>query len=122
MFKIISNFFGYLLLLFLVLSPLFLLLPAFLVWKFSCLVRVLGWLLLILVAYYKLSWISPWFVIGGSDYVQEFKLHEVPFGPSPTVRWMESSNHLLLVPDERVVFHPAPPEYNHVLVIDLETS
>lgn len=103
------------------LGPLFLLLAAFLIWKGFGLVRVLGWLLLLLVAYYKFSWISPLYVIRGSDYVQEFKLHEVPFGSSPSVRWMESSHHLLLVPDERVVFHPEPPEYNHVLVIDLET-
>ena len=103
------------------LSPLFLLLAAFLIWKGSGRTHLLGWLLLLLVAYYKLSWISPWYVIRGSDYVQEFKLTEVPFGSSPSVRWMESSNRLLLVPDERVVFHPEPPEYNQVLVIDVET-
>lgn len=120
MFKLFTDLLGYLFLLFMLLSPLLLLLGAYLIWKGSDTARALGWLLLLLVAYYQLHWISPWFVIGESNLVQDFKLHDVPFGPSPTVRWMEASNQLLLVPDQRVIFRPEPPEYNHVLVVDLE--
>ncbi|WP_028954283.1 hypothetical protein [Synechocystis sp. PCC 7509] len=93
---------------------------ALLIWKGSGAIRILGWLLLLMVAYYQISWVSPWFVMGRAEIIQEFKLHDVPFGSSPSVRWIESSNQLLLVPDEMVTFHPEPPEYNHVLVVDPE--
>jgi hypothetical protein len=120
MFKLVSNFFGYLFLLFLLASPLLLPLAAYLIWKGSGKVRGLGWLLLLLIVYYQLSWISPWLVTRGGNRVQEFKLNELPFGSNPSVRWMDTPPRLLLVPDEKTVFIPEPPEYNHVLVVDLE--
>lgn len=120
MFKFVSNFFGYLFLLCLLISPLFLLVGAFLIWKGHGTVRVLGWLFILLVAYYRLHWISPWYVTQGCEVVQEFKLDFNPFGSSPSVRWMDTPPSLLFVPDERVRFHPAPPEYNHVLVVDIK--
>lgn len=122
MFKLFSDFFGYLFLLFLLLSPLFLLVGAFLIWKGSGIVRVLGWLLLLLVAYYRLSWISPWYVIRGSELVQEFKLYDNRFRfiQVPSVRWMEASHRLLILPSEEVVFNPKSPYYSHLLAVDLE--
>jgi hypothetical protein len=64
--KLVFDLFGLLFLLFLLLSPLFLILGALLVWKGSSIVRGLGWLLIFLVAYYKLSW-SPWYIIQASN-------------------------------------------------------
>jgi hypothetical protein len=121
MFKLISDFFGLLFLLFLLLSPLFLLLGAFLIWRGSGIVRVLGWLLILLVAYYKLSWISPWYVTKGSELVQVFELRDDRYGPISSVRWMEASNKLLLAPPEWVGFSPKFPEIgSYVLVVDIE--
>lgn len=111
---------GLLPLLWFLLVPLPVILGIYLVWKQTGILRILGWLILLLLVYYRLSWVSPWFVIRGGELVQEFKLNDLPFGPSPSVRWMESSKRLILVPDEQVVFIPEPPEYNHVLVVDLE--
>jgi hypothetical protein len=108
-------------LLWFLLIPLSLMAGVYLIWRQTGILRILGWLLLLLWAYYRLQWISPLFVLGGSDRVQEFKLNRVPFGSFPTVRWMEATNQLLLVPDEKVIFRPEIPESNHVLVVDLET-
>lgn len=80
--------------------------------------RALGWLCLLIVAYYRLSWISPWFVIGGSNRVQEFKLRQDSFSLSPSVKWMDTFNQLILVPDKVSISDFKPP---NVLVIDLET-
>lgn len=120
MLKLFSAFFGYLFLLFMLLRPIIFLFGAYLIWKGAGKIRILGFLLVFLVAYYQLYWVSPLLVMRGNHLVQEFKLSEVPFGSSPSVRWMEASNQLILVPDERVVFVPEPPEYNQVLVFDLE--
>lgn len=113
---------GLLSLLWFLLVPFPVILGIYLAWRQTGVLRILGWLLLLLVAYYRLSWVSPRYVLGGSNLVQEFNLGKGPFGPFPTVRWIENSNRLLLIPDENVIFRPEPPEYNHVLVVDLETK
>ena len=114
MFKLLSDFFGLLFLLFLLLSPLFLLLAVFLIWKGPGTVRLVGLVLLLLVAYYRLHWVSPWYVVRGSELVQEYKLDS--FGSNPSVRWMEASNQLLLVPDEQQL-----PRPKQLLVAEIET-
>lgn len=111
-----------LLLLWLLVVPLPLLVGVYLIWRHSGILRNLGWLIILVLVYHqRLGWISPWYVIQGGERVQEFKLHYSPFGPSPSVRWIDAPHRLLLVPDERVVFIPEPPEYNYILVADLET-
>ena len=123
MFKLISEFLGILFLLFLLLSPLFFILAAFLVWKGSGTIRVLGWLLLFVIAYYKLSWISPWYVTKGSELVQEYKFKNILFHTSQiySVRWLEASNRLLILPSDEVLSNPRSPFYTHLLAIDTET-
>ena len=119
-FKLFSNFFGYLFLLFLLLSPLLLVLGALLIWKGSGIIRVLGWLLLLLSAYYRLHWISPLYVIRGGDRVQKYRLSG-QFRSDNPVRWMDTPPRLLLVPSDRITINPEPPHYNQVRFIDLET-
>lgn len=123
MFKLIFDFFGILFLLFLLLSPLFLMLAVFLIWKGSGTIRVLGWLLLFLLAYYKLSWISPWYVTKGSELVQEYKFKDILFRISQTycVRWLEASHRLLILPSDELLTNPKSPFYTHLLAIDIET-
>lgn len=123
MFKLTLELFGILFQLFLLLSPLFLMLAAFLIWKSSGTLRVLGWLLLFVIAYYKLSWISPWYVTKGSDLVQEYKFKNIPFLTSQTysVRWLEVSRRLLILPSNEVLSTPNSPFYTHLLAIDIET-
>lgn len=108
------------LLLWLLLVALPLVLGIYLIWKQTRILRFLGLLILLMLTYRQIHWVSPWYVIGGGERVQEFKLHDLPFGSNPSVRWMNASNQLILVPDEKVIFIPEPPEYNHVLVVDLE--
>jgi len=122
MFKLLSDFFGLLFVLFLLLSPLFLLLAVFLIWKGPGTVRLVGLVLLLLVAYYRLNWISPWYVVRGSELVQEFKLYDRRFVymQTPSLRWMESSNRLLILPSEEVVENPKSPYYTHLVAIDIE--
>lgn len=71
----------------------------YLVWKQTGIVRLLGCLILLIVVYRQVHWTSPWYVTKGSELVQEFKLNHPTSG---SVKWMESSNQLILVPDERV--------------------
>lgn len=123
MFKLISEFFGVLFILFLLLSPLFLLLAAFFVWKGSSIARDLGWLLLFVLAYYKFSWISPWYVNKGNVLVQEYKFKDIPFLTSQTycVRWLEASHRLLILPSDELLSNPKSSFYTHLLAIDVET-
>ena len=114
MFKFLSDFFGLLFLLFLLLNLLFFLLAVFLIWKGTGTVRLMGLVLLLLLAYYRLNWVSPWYIVRGSKLVQEYKLDS--FGSSPSAKWMEASNQLLLVPDEQQL-----PRPKQLLVADIET-
>lgn len=122
MFKLFSTFFGDLFLLFLLLNPLFLVVGALLIWKGSGIVRALGWLLILLIVYYRLSWISPWYVIKGSELTQEYKFKDIPFQfiTVRSVRWMDSLNRLVVLPSEEVVSNPKSPYYTRLLVVDIE--
>lgn len=123
MFKLVFDFFGYFFLLFLLLSPIFLPVGAFLIWKGSGKVRVLGWLLLLLIAYYRLSWIRPRYLIKGSELVQEYKFKDIPFQyiQDYSVRWMEASHRLVILPSTEVLDNPKSPYYTHLLAVDVET-
>ncbi|MGL5922471.1 hypothetical protein [Chroococcidiopsis sp.] len=98
------------------LGPLPLLLGIYLVWRRTCIFRILGWLILGVWAFYWLSLTTPYYVVQGNKRVQEFAL--VPqLGSAPSVMWMEDPPRLLLVADSQL----APPEGDRVLSIDLET-
>lgn len=101
--------------LFLIILPL--MLGIYLVWKQTGIYQIIGWLILLVVAYRQVHCISPWYVARGSELVQEFKLSHPTYG---SVRWMEVPGRLILVPDERVTTLPYSVENDHVLVIDLE--
>lgn len=121
LFKFISDFFFLLYLLFIFFSPLFVLLGAFLIWKASGIVRILGCLLILLVTYYRFNWISPWYVVRGRKLVQKFNLNEfngIQFSSRLSPWWMDAANCLLFVPDERVYF----PKLKNILLIDLEAQ
>ena len=104
-------------LLWLLLVPLPLLVGVYLIWQHSGILRVLGWLILFVLVYQGLMWISPSYVIRGRDRVQVFKLSQSQMGAFPWVRWMDAPSRLLLVPDT-VKFFPEGPQ---VLVADLKT-
>jgi hypothetical protein len=129
MLQIFSNFFGFLFLLFLLFRPLLLLVGAFLIWKSSGKVRLYGWLLFFLAAYYlpysQFNWISPWYVTRGSELVQEFKFQDIPFKylQVPALRWSEASHDLLILPSQDVVSNPKSPySTDNLLVVDLEAQ
>lgn len=128
MLQVFSNFFGFLFLLFLLFSPLWLIVGAFLIWKGSGKVRLYGWLLFLLVTYYlcysRFNWISPWYVTRGSELVQEFKFQDIPFKylQVPALRWSEASHDLLILPSQDVVSNPKSHATDNLLVVDLETQ
>lgn len=105
-------------LLWLVLFALPLTLAVYLIWRQTGVFWVLGWLIILLLAYRHIHWTRSWYVNRGGEQVQEFKLNH----PTPaSIRWMEASNRLILVPNEQVTTLPYSVENDHVLVIDLET-
>jgi hypothetical protein len=98
------------------LVPLPLFLGIYLVWRRTGILRILGWLILGVWAFYSLSLTTPLYVVQGNERVQEFDL--VPqLGSGSSVMWMESPPRLLLVADSQL----ASPEGDRVLSIDLET-
>lgn len=84
----------------LLINLLLLLLGVYLILKRSGILRTLGILSLLVFAYFNLRWISPWYVISGTDQVQEFSLNSKQLGEHSTVMWMDTPPRLLLVPDE----------------------
>lgn len=120
LFKLISNFFFLIYIYFRFFSPLFALLAAFLIWKGSSIVQILCCLLLLLIAYYQIRWISPWYVVRGRELVQKFKLNEfdgILLSSILSPWWSNFRNVLLFVPDEQVFF----PQFKNALVVNLET-
>lgn len=97
-----------------------LLLGIYLIWQKTGFLRALGWFIVLMLAYYQIHWISPWDVVRGSERVQEFKLNDIRFGPSASVKWIEGSNRLLILRNEEEVYKPE--EYKYALVVNLEAQ
>jgi hypothetical protein len=83
--------------------------------------RVFGWLIILLVAYYQIRWISPWYTVRGNELVQKFSLYDHRFRvmQTPSVRWLENSKQLLILPSDEIIYDPKSPVFTHLLVIDL---
>lgn len=92
----------------------------YLVWKSSGILRILGWVLLLVLffvlSFYRFSWTSPWYVVRGGEQVQEFSLNSDEFGVGPFVSWLGAPPRLLLQPHPNYVV----PKRDQVLSIDLE--
>lgn len=101
-----------------------LLLGLYLIWQKSGFLRVFGCFILVILAYYQIHWISPWYISQVGERVQQFKLNDIPFKYRQilSLRWMEASNRLLILPSEEVVFDPklAYSYYPHLLAVDLD--
>ena len=108
--------------------PLLLLLltGAYLLRKRSVFLRTLGGLFLLLFAYSYISWLSPWYVLWGTDRVQKFSLDKQQFGRNHTVMLMDTPPRLILVPYEAKDFtfeHNKSKNRRQslVLLVDLNT-
>ena len=93
----------------------------YLIWQQTGILRLLGWLILLIVAYYQIHWVSPLYVTRGGDRVQKYELSG-QFQLGNSVNWMDTPPRLLLVPSDRITINPEPPHYNQVRFIDLETQ
>ena len=90
---ILLLFFGYFF------HPLLLLLGIFLIWKLNRIWQIFGIICILVVAYYKLSWISPWYVVKGGDRVQEVSLSGKQFQNGYEFKWMDNPPRLLALED-----------------------
>jgi len=117
----ISRFFLVFYLLFVWIYPVFLLFGVFLIWKGNIVLRIFGWVLILLVAYYQTRWISPWYTVRGSELVQKFSLYDHRFRAmqTPSVRWLGSLKKLLILPSDEIIYNPKTPVFTHLLAIDL---
>lgn len=78
-------------------------------------------MLILLVVYYKIRWISPLFASRGRQLVKIFqtnRLEEIICSSTRFPYWSETANSLFFVPEEKVYF----PEYKKVFVFELETQ
>lgn len=90
----------------------------YIIWKHSGVLRLLGWIVLLVLLFYRFSWTSSWYVVQGGERVQEFSLNSNEFGAGPFVRWMDTPPRLLLEPHPNYVV----PKRDQVLSIDLEAQ
>lgn len=97
-----------------------LLVGIYLIWQRTGYLRAFGWFIVLMLAYYQLHWTSPWYVIRGSERVQEFRIKDIRFGRVVYVKWMQDSNRLLILRNEDVI--SKPEEYKYALVVDLEAK
>lgn len=118
---IISRFFLLVYMVFVFFYPIFIVFGAFLVWKGSVIFHIFGWLLILLVLYYKIHWISPLCFTRGMQLVKIFNVPLLEGIVCSSIRspyWLEANNCLLFVPEKQVFF----PEYKKVFVVELETQ
>lgn len=94
---------------------LLLLLGFFLVWKRTRIWRIFGIVCILIVAYYQLSWISPWYAVKGGDRVQQVSLSGWQFQDDYEFRWMDNPPRLLTLD------HDLKYNNSKVFVLELNT-